>query len=77
MNFKALLKSLLLRKFSSGLLLLQLALTVGLLVNSIMLALDTKAKLERDTNIPLDTTLVVQLTGTSGAFQEFLYKTDS
>lgn len=73
MNFKALLKSLLLRKFSSGLLLLQLALTVGLLVNSIMLALDTKAKLERDTNIPLDTTLVVQLTGTSGAFQDREY----
>ena len=42
MNIKALFKSLLLRKFTTGLLILQLAITLGLLVNSTILAFDTK-----------------------------------
>lgn len=73
MNFKALIKSLLLRKFSTGLLLLQLALTLGLIINSTILALDTKQKLEKDTGIPLDELLVVMSSVTSGAFKDSDY----
>jgi len=73
MNIKALIKSLFLRKFSTGLLLLQLALTLGLIINSTILALDTKAKLEKDTGMPLDEMLVVVSSSTSGAFKELSY----
>lgn len=73
MNIKALIKSLFLRKFSTGLLLLQLALTLGLIINSTILALDTKANLAKDTGLPLDEMLVVVSSSTSGAFKETSY----
>ena len=54
MNIKALFKSLLLRKFTTGLLILQLAITLGLLVNSAILALDTKDKVAQETGLDND-----------------------
>lgn len=73
MNFKALIKSLLLRKFSTGLLLLQLALTFGLLVNTAILSNDTEQKLTKPTGLALDNLLVVEMYPTSGAFKEQSY----
>lgn len=73
MNIKALIKSLLLRKFTTGLLLLQLALTLGLLVNSAILASDTKAKLTQNTGLDLDNILVVEMLPTSGAYNDSDY----
>ena len=70
MNIKALIKSLLLRKFTTGLLLLQLALTLGLIVNSGILATDTNEKLQRNTGLALDNILVVEMLPTSGAYAE-------
>lgn len=70
MNIKALLKSLLLRKFNTGLLILQLAITLGLIVNSSILSLDTAKKLEVDTGLDLTNTLIVRLTPTSGEYQD-------
>ena len=73
MNFKALLKSLLLRKFTAGLLILQLAITIGLLINSAILAFDTAEKLNEDTGLDLDNTLIVSLHPTSGDYRDFDY----
>ena len=73
MNIKALIKSLLLRKFTTGLLLLQLALTLGLLVNSAILAVDTQDKLNQDTGLDLDNILVVEMLPTSGAYNDSEY----
>ncbi len=73
MNIKALIKSLLLRKFTTGLLLLQLALTLGLLVNSAILAVDTQDKLNQDTGFDLDNILVVEMLPTSGAYNDSEY----
>ncbi|WP_340678788.1 FtsX-like permease family protein [Paraglaciecola sp.] len=73
MNIKALLKSLLLRRFSTVLLLLQLALTLGLIVNSVILALDTREKLLRPTGLALDNLLVVESRPTSSAFKDKAY----
>lgn len=73
MNIKALLKSLLLRRFSTILLLLQLALTLGLIVNSVILALDTREKLLRPTGLALDNLLVVESRPTSSVFKDNAY----
>lgn len=73
MNFKALLKSLLLRKFTTGLLILQLAITLGLLVNSAILAIDTNKNLSKDTGIDAENTLIVSLQPTSGNYRDLDY----
>ena len=73
MNIKALLKSLLLRKFTTGLLILQLAITLGLLINSAILALDTNNKLAQKTGIDVENTLIVSLQPTSGDYRDLNY----
>jgi len=73
MNIKALLKSLFLRKFTTGLLILQLAITLGLLVNSVILALDTGDKLAQDTGIDAENTLIISLQPTSGDYRDLDY----
>jgi putative ABC transport system permease protein len=70
MNIKALIKSLLLRKFNTALLLLQLAITLGLIVNSSILSLDTANKLAVDTGLKLDETLLVNVADTSGDYRD-------
>jgi len=73
MNFKALLKSLLLRKFTTGLLILQLAITLGLLVNSGILALDTQAKISQPTGLDNENILIVSTHPTSGNYRDLDY----
>jgi putative ABC transport system permease protein len=73
MNIKALLKSLLLRKFTTGLLILQLAITLGLLVNSVILAMDTNKKLAQNTGLDTENTLIVSLHPTSGNYRDLDY----
>jgi putative ABC transport system permease protein len=73
MNIKALLKSLLLRKFTTGLLILQLAITLGLLVNSAILALDTKEKLAQKTGLDNDNILIMSTHPTSGQYRDLDY----
>jgi putative ABC transport system permease protein len=73
MNIKALLKSLLLRKFTTGLLILQLAITLGLLVNSVILAMDTNKKLAQNTGLDAENTLIISLQPTSGNYRELDY----
>jgi len=73
MNIKALLKSLLLRKFTTGLLILQLAITLGLLINSAILALDTNEKLAQKTGLDAENTLIVSLQPTSGNYRDLDY----
>ena len=73
MNIKALLKSLLLRKFTTGLLILQLAITLGLLINSAILALDTNEKLAQDTGLDANNILIVSLQPTSGSYRDLDY----
>ena len=71
MNMKALFKSLLLRKFTTGLLILQLAITLGLLVNSSILAFDTKGKIAQTTGLDNDNKLIVSTHPTSGNYRDF------
>lgn len=73
MNIKALIKSLVLRRFNSSLLLLQLALTLGLIVNSVILSLDLREKLLRPAGLDLDNTLIVEVLPTDPAFSEEAY----
>jgi len=73
MNLKALIKSLMLRKFTTGLLILQLAITLGLLVNSAILALDTREKLSLSVGIDLDNILIVSTHPTSGNYRDLDY----
>ncbi|KGK01187.1 ABC transporter permease [Thalassotalea sp. ND16A] len=73
MNLKALLKSLLLRKFTTGLLVLQLAITLGLLVNSAILALDTREKTSISTGLEQDNILIVATHPTSGSYRDLDY----
>lgn len=73
MNIKALLKSLLLRKFTTGLLILQLAITLGLLINSAILAIDTNEKLAQKTGLDAENTLIVSLQPTSGNYRDLDY----
>ena len=73
MNIKALIKSLLLRKFTTGLLILQLAITLGLLVNSAILAFDTKDKISQSTGLELDNILIASTHPTSGSYRDLDY----
>lgn len=73
MNIKALLKSLLLRKFTTGLLILQLSITLGLLINSVILALDTNNKLAQETGLDIENTLIISLRPTSGEYRNLDY----
>lgn len=73
MNLKALIKSLMLRRFTTGLLILQLAITLGLLVNSAILAFDTREKLARSTGLDLDNILIVSSHPTSGNYRDLDY----
>ncbi len=73
MNIKALLKSLLLRKFTTGLLILQLAITLGLLINSVILAIDTNNKLAQNTGLDAENILIVSLQPTSGDYRDLDY----
>ena len=73
MNIKALFKSLLLRKFTTGLLILQLAITLGLLVNSSILAFDTKGKISQTTGLDNDNILIMSTQPTSGSYRDLDY----
>lgn len=73
MNIKALFKSLLLRKFTTGLLILQLAITLGLLVNSTILAFDTSEKVSQSTGLDTDNILVMSTHPTSGNYRDLDY----
>lgn len=73
MNIKALFKSLLLRKFTTGLLILQLAITLGLLVNSTILAFDTKGKVSQSTGLDNDNILIISSQPTSGNYRDLDY----
>ena len=73
MNIKALFKSLLLRKFTTGLLILQLAITLGLLVNSTILAFDTKGKISQATGLDNDNILIMSTHPTSGSYRDLDY----
>ena len=70
MNVKALLKSLLLRRFTTSLLVLQVALTLGLIVNSFILTLDIREKLLKPVGLPLEKLLVIELVPTSLAYKD-------
>ena len=70
MNIKALIKALLLRKFNTFLLILQLAITLGLIVNSTILSLDTANKLALETGLELDNTLSIEFRKTSGDYRD-------
>jgi putative ABC transport system permease protein len=73
MNIKALFKSLLLRKFNTGLLILQLAITLGLLVNSAILAFDIKGKIAQETGLANDRILIMSTHPTSGSYRDLDY----
>ena len=73
MNIKALFKSLLLRKFTTGLLILQVASTLGLLVNSAILAFDTKEKIAQSTGLDIENILIMSTHPTSGNYRDLEY----
>jgi putative ABC transport system permease protein len=73
MNIKALFKSLLLREFTTGLLILQLAITLGLLVNSSILAFDTKDKIAQATGLDNENILIMSTHPTSGSYRDHDY----
>ena len=70
MSFTLIVKSLLRRKLVTGLLLVQLAVTLAFLVNSALMALHADELLSRDTGLDLDNTLMVMLRPTSPAMIE-------
>lgn len=73
MNLKALIKSLLLRKLATGLLLLQLIISVGLLVNTLQLSSDTRAQIKRDVGINIDDFHIVKIDEVSLDLHDFSY----
>ena len=73
MNIKALLTSLRLRKFATTLLLLQLSLTIGLLVNTIILTTSSIEKLNKPLGFDVEQLIAVDLVPTSGAFRDTNY----
>jgi putative ABC transport system permease protein len=73
LNIKGLIKSLLLRKFTTGLLILQLAITLGLLVNSAILAFDTREKMSQPTGLDDENILIVSTHPTSGSYRDLDY----
>ncbi|NRA85661.1 MAG: ABC transporter permease, partial [Gammaproteobacteria bacterium] len=73
MNIKALLKALKLRKFATALLLLQLSLTLGLMVNTVLMTVDAKQKLASPVGFNVDNLIAVSLLPTSGQFRDTDY----
>jgi putative ABC transport system permease protein len=73
MNIKALLKALRLRKFATGLLLLQLSLTIGLMVNTVILTNSAIEKLNKPLGFDVDQLISVDLLPTSGAYRDTDY----
>ncbi|MDP2561283.1 FtsX-like permease family protein [Psychrobium sp. 1_MG-2023] len=73
MNIKALLKSLRLRKFATTLLLLQLSLTIGLMVNTVILTNSAQEKLKTPLGFNVDNLIAVELTPTSAQFRDPSY----
>lgn len=73
MNIKALLKSLSLRKFATTLLILQLSLTIGLLVNTVILTFSAMDKLEKPLGFDVEQLVYVDLLPTSGEFRDPSY----
>jgi putative ABC transport system permease protein len=73
MNIKALLKALRLRKFSTGLLLLQLSLTIGLMVNTVILTNSAIEKLNNPLGFDVEQLVLVDLLPTSGAYRDTDY----
>ena len=70
MNIKALIKSLRLRKFATGLLLLQLSLTIGLMVNTVILTSSAMDKLNNPLRFDVESLVSIDLVPTSGAFRD-------
>ena len=70
MNIKALIKSLRLRKFATGLLLLQLSLTIGLMVNTVILTSSAMDKLNNPLRFDVEILVSIDLVPTSGAFRD-------
>lgn len=73
MNIKALLKALRLRKFATGLLLLQLSLTIGLMVNTVILTNSAIEKLNKPLGFDVEQLITVSLLPTSGAYRDTAY----
>lgn len=73
MNIKALLKALRLRKFATGLLLLQLSLTIGLMVNTVILTNSAIEKLNSPFGFDVQQLISVDLLPTSGAYRDTDY----
>lgn len=71
MSFYLLCKSLFSRKVVTTLLLLQLAMTLALLLNSILLAQQTHQQLHQPTGLELENTLVVQLKPTMASLRVY------
>ncbi|HEX5792965.1 MAG TPA: FtsX-like permease family protein [Rheinheimera sp.] len=71
MSFYLLCKVLFSRKVVTGLLLLQLAMTLALLLNSILLAKQTHQQLNQPTGLDLDNTLLVQLKPTTASLRVY------
>jgi putative ABC transport system permease protein len=73
MNIKALLKALRLRKFATTLLILQLSLTIGLMVNTVILTTSTIEKLNKPLGFDVEQLITVDLMPTSGAYRDTDY----
>lgn len=71
MSFYLLFKVLFSRKVVTGLLLLQLAMTLALLLNSILLAKQTHQQLSQPTGLDVDNTLLVQLKPTMASLRVY------
>ncbi len=71
MPLHLLFKSLQRRKMVTVLLLIQLAMTFALLLNSILLAQQTREKLQQPTGLPLNQTLQVQLKPTTATLRQY------
>lgn len=71
MSFFLLFKVLFSRKVVTGLLLLQLAMTLALLLNSILLAKQTHQQLNQPTGLDVDNTLLVQLKPTMASLRVY------
>ena len=73
MNIKALFKALRLRKFATTLLILQLSLTIGLMVNTVILTASTIEKLNKPLGFDVEQLITVDLMPTSGAYRDTDY----
>eukprot|EP00487_Bulimina_marginata_P012674 TRINITY_DN9098_c0_g1_i3.p1 TRINITY_DN9098_c0_g1~~TRINITY_DN9098_c0_g1_i3.p1 ORF type:complete len:178 (+),score=30.72 TRINITY_DN9098_c0_g1_i3:441-974(+) len=73
MNIKSIIKVFVFKKIYNWAAYLQLAITLGLLVNSVILALDTGDKLAQDTGIDAENALIISLQPTSGDYRDLDY----